>query len=69
MLELLNCLSSHGALELFLHFWKSLHYPELCLMAARARAGMWGLGRVVSSELWRYREFFSEAGILGYLAT
>lgn len=38
-------------------------------MAARGRAGTWGLGRAVSSELWRYREFFGDAGISGYLAT
>lgn len=67
MLELVNCLSSHRALELFLHFWKSLQYPELCLVAACARAGTWGLGRVVSSELRLYRKFFGEAGVSGYL--
>lgn len=37
-------------------------------MAARGKAGTWGLGRVVSSELWQYREFFGDAGISGYLA-
>lgn len=37
-------------------------------MAARGKAGTWGLGRVVSSELWRYTEFFGDAGISGYLA-
>lgn len=37
-------------------------------MAARGKAGTWGLGCVVSSELWRYREFFGDAGISGYLA-
>lgn len=37
-------------------------------MAARGKAGTWGLGCVISSELWRYREFFGDAGISGYLA-
>lgn len=67
VLELVNCLSSHRALDLFLHFWKSLQYPELFLMAACARAGTWDLGRVVSLEL-RWKEFFGEAGFSGCLA-
>lgn len=36
-------------------------------MAACGKAETWGLGRVVSSELWRYMEFFGDAGISGYL--
>lgn len=38
-------------------------------MAAHARPGTWGLGRVVSLESGQYREFLGEAGISGYFAT